>query len=69
MKKRTIAYIDGFNLYYGLLRREPAYKWLDLWKLAEALVSPLNQIVAVKYFTSRVNYDPKKPLSKDDNSL
>ena len=61
MKKRTIAYIDGFNLYYGLLRREPAYKWLDLWKLAEALVSPLNQIVAVKYFTSRVNYDPKKP--------
>ena len=69
MKKRTIVYIDGFNLYYGLLRCKPTYKWLDLWKLAEALVSPLNQIVAVKYFTSRVNYDPKKPLSKEHQEI
>ena len=27
-KMRTIAYIDGFNLYYGLLKGTP-YKWLD----------------------------------------
>ena len=37
--KRVIAYIDGYNLYYGLLKGTP-YKWLDpidceivqLWK-------------------------------------
>ena len=27
--KRVIAYIDGYNLYYGLLKGTP-YKWL--WK-------------------------------------
>ena len=25
--KRVIAYIDGYNLYYGLLKGTP-YKWL-----------------------------------------
>ena len=29
MMKKTIAYIDGFNLYYGLLQKVPRYKWLD----------------------------------------
>ena len=28
-KMRTIAYIDGGNLYHGLLRGCPASKWLD----------------------------------------
>jgi hypothetical protein len=27
---RTNVYIDGFNLYYRLLRENPQYKWLDL---------------------------------------
>ncbi|HHT9772358.1 TPA: NYN domain-containing protein, partial [Legionella pneumophila] len=27
--KRTTIYIDGFNLYYGCLKRT-SYKWLDL---------------------------------------
>ena len=26
---KTIAYIDGYNLYYSLLRGSP-YKWLDV---------------------------------------
>ena len=43
MHKRTIVYIDGFNLYYGLLRDNAAYKWLDLWKFAAALVTPHNR--------------------------
>ena len=69
MNKRTIVYIDGFNLYYGLLRRNAASKWLDLWKLSRCLVSPNNDILAVKYFTSRVNYDPKKPSSKEHQEI
>ena len=35
---RTIAYIDGGNLYYGLLRGHPEYKWLDLVSLARNLL-------------------------------
>ncbi len=31
------VYVDGFNLYYGALKRTP-YKWLDLGKLAEILL-------------------------------
>ena len=34
---RTIVYIDGFNLYYGLLRHSP-HKWLDLEKFVKALL-------------------------------
>ena len=29
--KRVIAYIDGYNLYYGLLKGTP-YKWLDRYE-------------------------------------
>ena len=38
--KRTIVYIDGFNLYYGLLRGTFA-KWLDLVAFSKALLSAL----------------------------
>ena len=69
MKKRTMVYVDGFNLYYGLLRQDPRYKWLDLWKLARSLVSSDNDIVGIQYFTSRVNYDPKSPSSKDHQEI
>ena len=33
---KTIAYIDGGNLYHGLLRRCPRYKWLDVAALYPA---------------------------------
>ena len=36
---RTIVYIDGFNLFYGLLQHKPN-RWLDLVKFAEAIVGP-----------------------------
>lgn len=50
--KRTIVYIDGFNLYYGLLRHTK-YKWLDLMAFSKALLRDDHEIVAVKYFTAR----------------
>jgi len=52
---RTITYVDGFNLYFRLLAKRPALKWLNIKKLAEALISPQNKIVGVKYFTARVS--------------
>ena len=37
MGARAIAYIDGYNLYYGLLKDTP-YKWLDLHKFSRSLI-------------------------------
>jgi uncharacterized LabA/DUF88 family protein len=52
---RTIIYVDGFNLYFRLLVERPAFKWLNVRRLAEALLSPSNVIVGVKYYTARVS--------------
>ena len=35
--KKTIVYIDGYNLYYGLLKGT-SYKWLDLFAFARRLL-------------------------------
>ncbi len=58
--KRTIVYIDAFNLYYGLLKGT-AYKWLDLMSFAKALLAPDHDILRVKYFTSQIKSRPEDP--------
>jgi len=54
IKQRVIAYIDGFNLYYGCLKGTP-YKWLDLEKLCSFYLKPNQELVSVKYFSALVN--------------
>jgi hypothetical protein len=50
MARRTIIYIDGFNLYHALADLgEPSLKWVNLWSLSETLLRPAEQLVAVKY--------------------
>jgi hypothetical protein len=60
---RTIVYVDGFNLYFRLIEKRPALKWLNVKRLAETVLSPKNVIVAVKYYTARVSgrLDPAAP--------
>lgn len=53
---RTIVYIDGFNFYYGAVRKTP-YKWVDLARLCRFLL-PRNDIVRLKYFTARIHKRP-----------
>jgi len=53
---KTNVYIDGFNLYYGSLKKTP-YKWLDVGKLCQAML-PLHNIQSIKYFTARVSARP-----------
>ncbi len=36
-KPRIIVYIDGLNLYYGVLQQVPAEKWLDVERLCTLL--------------------------------
>jgi len=55
---KTIVYIDGFNFYYGCIKRTP-YRWLDLMRFAQAML-PRNQVTLVKYFTALV-----KPSASD----
>jgi len=59
---RVIAYIDGFNLYFGLKSKGwKRYYWLDLCELCRRLLKPGQVLEAVKYFTSRVSPTPGDP--------
>lgn len=62
-KERVIAYVDGFNLYFGMV--EKGHKdtlWLDIQKLAKSILKPNQELVYIKYFTSRVRNNPDKEL-------
>ena len=57
---RVVAYVDGFNLYFGLKegygRR---YHWLDLQRLVADLLRPDQELREVQYFTARVRDEPE----------
>lgn len=58
---RVIAYIDGFNLYFGL--RDKGWRrfyWLNVKLLAQNLLKFNQQLVMTKYFTARVIGAPDK---------
>jgi len=60
-KERVIAYIDGFNLYFGM--REAGFdncRWLNIKLLVQKLLKPHQELMGVKYFTSRVSNNPDK---------
>jgi hypothetical protein len=49
-----MVYVDGFNLYKGVLEANPAWKWLNLQSFFEAL--RLNEdVVGVRYFTAVID--------------
>jgi uncharacterized LabA/DUF88 family protein len=55
---RVVAYVDGFNLYYGLKAGYGRkYHWLDLQLLARSLLRPGQELRAVHYFTARAYGD------------
>ncbi len=64
---KTIVYVDGFNLYYGSIRKTK-YKWLDLAKLCRAML-PNDDITMIKYFTARVSGNRRDPDSPTRQQL
>ncbi len=59
---KTRIYIDGYNLYYGVLKNSP-YKWLDPIELVKSaiinsvpanILAGLDNVIITKYFTSEV---------------
>ena len=62
-KQRTYIYVDGFNLYYGVLKGTP-HKWLDLKMLFQKLLDSTHEILAIKYYTAEISArnDPQAPI-------
>ncbi|HXB91077.1 MAG TPA: NYN domain-containing protein, partial [Puia sp.] len=61
-KERVIAYVDGFNLYFGMKEgRHNDTLWLNVQLLAKNLLKTNQELALTKYFTSRVrNNSPKE---------
>lgn len=61
---RTIVYVDGFNLYYRMLRERPQHKWLNPLALAAAVLKPGQNIIKLNYYIAQVSaraHDPAAP--------
>ena len=59
--ERVVAYVDGFNLYFGLKSSGwQRYYWLNVQRLSSNLLKPGQTLVATKYFTSHVSCPPDK---------
>jgi len=54
-KPKVVAYIDGFNLYYGVrcFKDEPRLKWCDVKKLMSGFLDRNDTLAAVKFYTAR----------------
>lgn len=60
--QKVIAYIDGFNLFFGLRAKGwQRYYWLNPAALARNLLKPGQYLVEVNYFTTRISANPRDP--------
>ncbi len=59
----TNVYIDGFNLYFGSLKRT-RFKWLDLSMMCSHLL-PDREINRIRYFSARIEPLPHNPYAPD----
>lgn len=59
LRPRTIVYIDGFNLYYGVFKawQFERYKWLNFDEYFTRLL-PGNNVIAIKYFSALLEHQP-----------
>jgi hypothetical protein len=59
---RANFYIDGFNLYYGCVRRT-SERWLDIGALCRRMF-PNDTINRIRYFTALVKPPPSDPQKR-----
>lgn len=58
---RVVAYVDGFNLYYGLRSKNwKWFYWLNVQEMARWMLKPDQTLVDTKYFTSIINQPANK---------
>lgn len=66
MTEQVIAYIDGFNFYFGLRERGwQKYYWVNPWLVCRHLLRTHQILNQVKYFTSRIRGDKEKVSRQD----
>jgi len=54
-KTRVMAYVDGYNLYFGLKDKNwRRFYWLDPSALCNGLLQPDQELLVTKYFTARI---------------
>lgn len=59
--QKVIAYIDGFNLYYGLKAKGwRRFYWLNMQALAQDFLKPRQTLTQTKYFTTVMAQPPDK---------
>ncbi|HEU5474437.1 MAG TPA: NYN domain-containing protein [Actinophytocola sp.] len=64
---RVAAYVDGFNLYFGLKARYGRrHLWLDLQALATSLLRADQSLERLTYFTARVRNNPDSEQRQSD---
>jgi len=68
MKKKSIVYVDGFNLFFCLLKGHKGRKWFDVQNYFEKLRSD-DDIVCIKYFTTLMMGTKKKRQEDYLNAL
>ena len=64
--RRLNVYVDGFNLYFGMV--ESGFincKWLDIQLLAKNIKHSSHEVNEVKYFTSRISNSIDKQKRQD----
>lgn len=66
---RTNVYIDGFNLYYGALKGDPALRWLDVSKLSQLLLAKGVQLGRIRYFTALVKGRANNPQQRQRQDI
>lgn len=55
--ERVIAYVDGYNLYYGLRAKGwRRFYWLNIQSMVEQLLKPDQKLFGVEYFTTIVKH-------------
>lgn len=65
-KQRVIAYVDGFNLYFGMKERgRKDTLWLNIKLLVQSFLRPDQELICTNYFTSRVKNDPPKGMRQN----
>jgi uncharacterized LabA/DUF88 family protein len=72
MVEQVVAYIDGFNFYFGLQKKGwQRYYWVNPQLVCYHLLKTLKtqqNLIEVKYFTSRVRGDVEK-ISRQDTFI
>lgn len=61
---RTIIYVDGFNLYYRMLKNRPDLKWLNPLLMAQNILNTSHHIIRLNYYIARISarvHDPEAP--------